>query len=318
MRTASYFVFFLLFCSFLEPEKKEKFGYVFAYFLKNGETGLHLACSENGLQWGAVKKGRPVVKPAVGDYILRDPFIFQGQDQLYHMVWTSGSNRLDIGYANSKDLITWSAQRLIPVMKSEQTALNCWAPEAIYVPEKQKYMLQWATTIPDRFPSTDNQSSKAPNGKAYNHRIYKSYTTDFIRATDPELFFDPGFNVIDATVVKDSSHYVLLFKDETGKPLKVQKNIKMAISTTADGKFTDFSEPISGKEWAEGPSVLQTDSSFILFFDKYKLNKMGALETKDFKTWVDLTDTLKHPVGMRHGSIVKVPFKLLKKLKELE
>ncbi len=312
-----YLLILVFFCSFLKPEKKEKYGYVFAYFLKNGETGLHMAWSEDGIAWESVKKGRSLVKPAVGDYILRDPYIFQGQDQLYHMVWTSGWNRLDIGYANSKDLITWSAQRLIPVMKSEQTALNCWAPEAIYIPEKQQYMLYWATTIPDRFPSTDNQASKARNGKAYNHRIYKSYTNDFSRTSAPELFFDQGFNVIDATIVKDSSQFVMFLKDETGKPFKIQKNIKMAVSDKADIKFSEVSESISGKEWAEGPTVLQTDSSYILYFNKYKSAKMGAMETKDFKTWIDLSDSLKYPQGMRHGTALKVPLKILKKLKEL-
>jgi sucrose-6-phosphate hydrolase SacC (GH32 family) len=315
---AMYWLLLLLFCSFAKPEKKEKFGYVFGYFLKNGETGLHMAWSEDGLNWQPVKKGRPMVKAAIGDYIIRDPYIFQGKDELFHMVWTSGWNRLDIGYANSKDLITWSPQRLLPVMRGESAALNCWAPEVVYVPEKQQYMIFWSSTIPERFPATDNQASKAPNGKAYNHRIYKSYTTDFAKLTPAELFFDPGFNVIDATIVHDSLGYIMLFKDETGKPLKVQKNIKMATSTTADGKFSDVSEAITGKEWAEGPTIMRTDTSYVLYFDKYKKGTFGALETKDFKTWTDLTDSLKYPQGMRHGTIVKVPQKVLKKLKEVD
>jgi beta-xylosidase len=63
------------------------------------------------------------------------------------MVWTVSWNDKGIGYASSKDLVHWSKQAFIPVMKHEPEALNCWAPEIIYNPSSKDYMIYWATTI---------------------------------------------------------------------------------------------------------------------------------------------------------------------------
>ncbi|HEX2490825.1 MAG TPA: glycosyl hydrolase, partial [Blastocatellia bacterium] len=40
--------------------------YLFAYFKNNGEDGLHLAYSRDGLKWKALNEDKPYLTPAVG------------------------------------------------------------------------------------------------------------------------------------------------------------------------------------------------------------------------------------------------------------
>lgn len=70
---------------------------------------MHLAYSEDGYYWQALKKDTSFLTPEVGkDKLMRDPCIIKGGDGLYHMVWTVSWTDKGIGYASSKDLIYWS------------------------------------------------------------------------------------------------------------------------------------------------------------------------------------------------------------------
>jgi hypothetical protein len=40
------------------------------------------------------------------------------------------------------------------------------------------------------------------------------YTEDFLSVTEPEVFFDPGYDVIDASITQHDRMYYLTFKDE--------------------------------------------------------------------------------------------------------
>lgn len=104
--------------------------YVFSYFKGNGEDGLHLAFSEDGLKWASLKNDQSFLTPELSpDKLMRDPCIIKGGDGLYHMVWTVSWTQKGIGHATSKDLINWSEQQYIPVMEHEENTRNTWAPE---------------------------------------------------------------------------------------------------------------------------------------------------------------------------------------------
>ena len=114
----------LLFYNCQEKHSDEK--YLFAYFIGNGEDGLHLAASEDGLHWQALNDGNPFLEPLVGkSCLMRDPCVTKGPDGMFHMVWTTSWNGKGIGYASSKDLVHWSVQQNIPVMADEPSTLNC-------------------------------------------------------------------------------------------------------------------------------------------------------------------------------------------------
>ena len=286
--------------------------FLFSYFVDNGEDGLHLAYSYDGLKWEALKNNQSFLKPAAGkDKLMRDPCIIQGHDGIFRLVWTLSWNEKGIGYAFSKDLINWSYQYYLPVMEHEPDAKNCWAPEVFYDEKTQQYIIFWSSTIPGRFTETENSGDDK-----YNHRMYFVTTTDFMDFTETELFYDQGFNVIDGTMITGNNNYILFLKDETRTP--PQKNIRFATSSKLTGGFGKPSAPITGNYWAEGPTLLKTGSNWTLYFDKYTAHKMGAIRSADLETWEDISDSVSFPEGTRHGTAFKVSREVFEKLKTVD
>ena len=284
-------------------------GYVFTYFKGNGEDGLHLAYSEDGYKWEALKKDASFLTPEVGkDKLMRDPCVIKGGDGLYHMVWTVSWTDKGIGYASSKDLIHWSKQEFIPVMEHEEKTRNTWAPEITYDEVKKVYVIYWASTIDGKF--TETQSTEE---KGYNHRIYYTTTKDFKKFKKTKLLYEPGFNVIDASIVKDEKGYTMFLKDETKVP--VQKNLKIATSKNLEGPYTKASEPITGNYWAEGPTATHINGECVVYFDKYTLKKYGAVKQTS-KGWEDISEQVSFPKGTRHGTVIKVSADVIATLKK--
>ncbi|MFV8341016.1 prolyl oligopeptidase family serine peptidase [Flavobacterium sp. XS2P39] len=283
-------------------------GYIFSYFKGNGEDGLHLAYSEDGYKWEALKNDTSFLTPEVGkDKLMRDPCIIKGGDGMYHMVWTVSWTDKGIGYAWSKDLINWSKQEFIPVMAHENTR-NTWAPEITFDEKTNTYMIYWASTIDGKFPET-----KSEDEKGYNHRIYYTTTKDFKKFTRTKLLYEPGFNVIDATILKQDKGFVMYLKDETRTP--IQKNIKIAYSDHLAGPYTKAGKSITGDYWAEGPTAIKIDGNWIVYFDKYTQKKYGAVKETE-NGWKDISDEISFPLGTRHGTILTVPQAVLTQLKK--
>ena len=85
----------LILSLFSLPGIAQQHVYLFSYFTDNGQDGLHLAFSQDGLNWQALKGGKPFLFPTVGkDKLMRDPYILHGNDGLFHMVWTSSWNEV--------------------------------------------------------------------------------------------------------------------------------------------------------------------------------------------------------------------------------
>lgn len=281
--------------------------YLFTYFTGNGEDGLHFARSEDGLTWTALNDGKSFLRPAVGkSKLMRDPCLLQGPDGTFHLVWTDSWGSQTIGHASSKDLINWSDQQAIPVMGHEPKALNCWAPEVSYDEATQEYVLFWSTTIPGRFPATDEAGDKN-----YNHRIYSTTTRDFKTFSPTRLFYDGGFNVIDATLLRANGTFNLIVKDETKTPVK--KNLRIVPGTSVQGPFGQAGEPFT-PAWVEGPSAVRMGDEYVVYFDCYGKGHYGAMKSRDLEHWEDLTPQLKFPKGVRHGTVLQVSKTLLVKL----
>jgi hypothetical protein len=281
-------------------QKSKEWVYLFSYFKGNGEDGLHLAYSHDGFNWKALKNDESFLKPTAGkDKLMRDPCIIRGGDGKFHMVWTVSWNEKGIGYAYSNDLINWSEQKYIPVMEHETNARNTWAPEITYDEKNREYLIYWASTITGLFPETQHHKENA-----YNHRMYYVTTKDFKEFSETRLLYEPGFNVIDAAIVKEGKSWIMFLKDETVDP--AQKNIKIATSKKLAGPYSAASGAITGNYWAEGPTTLKIGKEWIVFFDKYVDKKMGAVRSADLNKWEDISDKITFPQGMRHGTIFKV------------
>jgi hypothetical protein len=274
--------------------------YVFSYFTNNGEDGLHLLASADGVQWTTLNGGRSYLYPAVGSRLMRDPSITRGPDGTFHLVWTTGWWDRGIGIAHSKNLVDWSAQQFLPVMADTPGAQNCWAPEIFFDQDAGRYLIFWATTL-----------VRAPD---MSHRIYYVETRDFTTYTPARILYDNGFSVIDAFIVKPSpGRYVMVMKDETALPTP-KKHLRIAEATRAEGPYGPASAPIS-VDWVEGPSVLKHGNGWFLYYDEYTRRKYGALQSSDLKQWTLVKD-LSFPRGVRHGTAFEVPADVAGRLAE--
>jgi len=298
----------IILCLFSLASAAQKEVYLFSYFVDNGQDGLHLAFSADGLKWTPLNDGKSYLAPNVGkDKLIRDPFILQGKDGLFHMVWTSGWWDRYIGYASSPDLINWSEQKTIPVMEHEPTAKNSWAPEMAYDPEKKEYIIFWATTIPGRHSDV----ATSENEKGLNHRMYCTKTKDFETFSPTELFFNPDFSTIDATILPKNNKFYMFLKNENSNP--PEKNIRITVSDHAAGPYPlEVSVPITGKYWAEGPTCLEVGEYVYVYFDKYMNHQYGAVRSKNLIDWEDVSDQVSFPLGVRHGTAFKVSEKIFR------
>ena len=289
--------------------------YLFTYFTKNGEDGLHLAWSADGYNWEKLNDGKSYLAPKVGkSKLMRDPCVVRGADGTFHLVWTSGWNENNIGYASSRDFLTWTEQKEVPVMAHEPTVRNSWAPEIHFDQKRGEFIIFWASTIPGRFAETTGASEEQ-----YNHRMYFTTTKDFATFAPTKLFYDPGFSVIDATFIHDGARHVLILKDETRNPPK--KYLQLADAETLQGPFGKPSAPFTPSDlWVEGPTALKIGGDYLVYFDAYQKKHYGAMRSRDLKTWEDVTDKVSFPdentpVRMRHGTVIAVPAEVVAKLK---
>jgi hypothetical protein len=291
-------------------------GYLFAYFTKNGEDGLHLAASDDAYHWDKLGGGRSYLAPTVGSAkLMRDPCIVRGPDGTFHMVWTSGWKENNIGYASTKDFIHWSEQKELPVMAHEPGVLNAWAPEIIYDERSAEFIIFWASTVPGKFPQTDGSSEDK-----YNHRLYATSTHDFVTFTPTRLYYDPGFSVIDATFLRTRDKDYLLVKDETRTPPR--KYLQLAPAPSLRGPFGSPGKPITPEGlWVEGPTAVQAGNDTIIYYDAYRSKHYGAMRSRDLVTWEDVTPSMHFPdegtpQRMRHGTAITVPAALIEQLRQ--
>ncbi len=289
--------------------------YIFSYFTnKDSNThGMHYAWSIDGYEWNVVGAPAGFLLPDEQSDAprLRDPFVLQGRDSLWHCVWTTGWETPHIGYASSADLIHWSAPRHIRVMESAgYESRNCWAPEILYDEENDNYLIFWASTI-----KVDGHWRVEP-GKKYDNRMYYTVTSDFETFAPARPFLDYGYNVIDATVRRVGDAYYMIYKDERELP-EPHKYLLVATSQSATGPYVPLTGEPFTPAWVEGPSYIQlSDGSYICYMDNYRKHFYSAMTTHDFITWTPCEKKLKMPSGAAHGAVQRVSMSVVEKLLE--
>jgi hypothetical protein len=282
-----------------------RYVYLFSYFKGNGEDGLHLASSADGWTWNALKSDRSFLKPEIGvGKLLRDPCLILGPDQVFHMVWTIGWWEKSIGIAHSKDLIHWSEQKPLPVMEHEPDASNCWAPEIFYDTVSSRYLIFWSTAMAGRFPETEGKEDTDPDVKM-KHCLYYVTTTDFVNYSATQLFYDNGFGVLDATLVRCDGKYALLMKDVTIRP-EQQENIRISFADQVLGPWSSALLTMAGDYYAEGPTAIEIDHRWFVYLDNYRKHQYSVMVSDDLKNWQDCSARLSMPKGLRHGTAFRV------------
>jgi len=320
--------------------------FLLSYFKGNGETGVYLAASEDGLTFRDLNEGRPVFVPPAwaGQNLTRDPSIVY-RDGLFLMVWTSSWTGECFGAATSRDLKQWSEPVQVQPFKNwpaNDRPANTWAPEVQWDPVQKNYAILWSSATAGVEGDGGHNSGgleKDPARKTKpdlrHHRTFISRTTDFRTFTDAQVFFSPGVSEIDAMMAFDDrgttdasdDRWVMVCKNEQMQELG-GKNIRVTIAPadltkpfppkfcSPSDREKPWSEPVVGpgsgvqaSQWVEGPTLLKVGDEWWLYFDRFrqKTNRFGLATSKDLVRWTDRTGELTVPPQAHHGTIFRTP-----------
>ena len=262
---------------------------LFVYFREPANMGVFFATSPDGYHWTERNGGKPWLPVQYPGELMRDPFVTRGPDGEFHMVWTWAWRGTSIGYAHSPDLVHWSDQQEIPLMAGMPGTANTWAPEIYWDAAQAKWLIIWSSVVA---------------GRQEGNRIYSAMTADFKTFTRPEVFFDPGYMVIDATILHARGKYYLVFKDERPEPLR--KWIQIAEGPTLEGPWSRISQPLT-ESWSEGPSAVAVGSEYIIYYDHYRdPRRYEAVRSEDLLHWTPATDRMQLPEHAKHGSFLAI------------
>ena len=241
--------------------------YLFAYFNGNAQwqEQICFALSKDGIDYTPLNNGNPIINSSdiANKKAVRDPHILRGVDGYFYMVVTD--MRSDEGWASndglvllrSKDMVKWTHSAIDfptawPHRFDRNSLTQVWAPQTIYDPEEDKYMVYYAI---------------GENGK--NYITYYSYANeDFTELTEPKVLYNhDGNNTIDADIVYYNGLYHMFFKTE-GQGNGIQK----ATAKTLRGEWTPEYNYLQQTDVAvEGSGVFRLIDSdtWILMYDCY-------------------------------------------------
>ncbi|MFJ5994617.1 family 43 glycosylhydrolase [Streptomyces sp. NPDC092370] len=308
------------------PVKHSKYaGYLFAYFTGEGtadgeQIRYALSRGNDPLHWRELNAGKPVLTSTIGEKGLRDPFVIRSPEgDKFYLIATdlrmyrnsSGSwdqvqrhGSKSIMVWESTDLVHWTDQRLVKV--SPDSAGNTWAPEAYWDDELGAYVVFWASKL----YADDDPDHK---GNTYNKMLYAT-TQDFRTFSEPKVWNDPGYSVIDSTVVKYKDEYYRYTKDERdpSSSSPCSKFVTGEKSTSLTSTRYDFVADCIGKaamDRGEGPTVFKsnTEKKWYLFIDEYGGRGYIPFETTDLASgkWTP-SENYQLPVSPRHGTVLPV------------
>ncbi|WP_338894697.1 family 43 glycosylhydrolase [Streptomyces sp. TG1A-60] len=303
------------------PAKQAYKGYMFSYFTGEGTSNgeqVYAALSKGNdpLKWRELNDGKPVLTSTLGEKGLRDPFIIRSPegDKFYQIAtdlriygngdWDASqrTGSKSIMVWESTDLVNWTNQRLVKV--SPDAAGNTWAPEAYYDEQLGAYVVFWASKLYD---------NEAHSGNTYNRMMYAT-TRDFHTFSEPKIWVDRGYSVIDSTVIQHDGTYFRLSKDERNNTSSTP-NSKFIFEEKSDSlrnlSWDAVAEGIGKGEMsaAEGPLVFKsnTEEKWYAFLDEFGGRGYIPFETTDLASgqWTPSSD-YDLPAKPRHGTVLPV------------
>lgn len=282
--------------------EKEPVAYLFAYFLGNAadQERLSYAISTDGYHFKALNGGKAVWQSSVGTGCIRDPYIFKGEDGLWHLLatdmksslgWSSNRNLIS---AKSTDLVHWFDESLIEIANKYPNMMNCdraWAPQAIWDPEKESYMIYFAA----RVPGTDDRTI-----------MYYAYSKDLMKLdTTPALLLAPksGHDAIDSDIIFENGKYYMYYKDET------TKGIFLAEAEHASGPYQETKKISEGDLGVEGPNIYKVigKNEWLLMSDAYGNGYYVMQKTTDLENFTTVSrDAYSFDFTPRHGYVIPI------------
>ena len=270
-------------------------GYAMVYFTESpsmtgSDYNLHLAVSSDGLNWTPLNQNNPVATPTLGSTGLRDPFVLRKQDGTFVVMatdlkgrnWNYQSQYLHIW--DSADLITFTNYRLLKV---HSLATHAWAPEAYWDASRGQYGVVYSAVTGGR------------------NVLMVNYTTDFVTASAPQTFFDPGYDTIDGNFVTVNGVNYLYFR---GKGALVG-----ARSTSLNpGSFSVYTGAIKPGTGVEAPEIVKSNTANVwnMWGDTGGPGgRVFAWQTTDLAggAWTQLNDrAYTQPLNSKHPGITAI------------
>ena len=312
------FLSILLFTGYLLPGSRlladeEYTKYLFLYFPSNEDENIYYALSDNGFDYTPFNDGQRIVAADSVSIMsgLRDPHILRAHDGWYYMVATDmrsalgwSSNR-GMVLLKSKDLINWEHSTVHFPTKYEGTnfanVTRVWAPETIYDPIAEKYMVYYSLLTND--------------GTITYDKVYYNYANDDFTDLigEPTLLFDRGASTIDMDIVfnDDDSLYHAFYKNENDGG--ISKVTASQLTAPVGQESSQWSQP-SGKLQqtsvaVEGAGVFKLidGSAWVLMYDCYSNGYYQFCTSTDLETFTLKQNT--YTTGAftpRHGTVIPV------------
>jgi hypothetical protein len=280
------------------PAAAANSAYVFAYFTEspngNGSNyGLHLAVSQDGLNWTPLNQNNPVVTPTAGTLGLRDPFVLRKQDGTF-VVLATDLNGTDFSQNNqylhvwdSVDLTSFTGYRRI---RMHNLNTHTWAPTAFWDASRGQYGIVYS----------------AHNGTTDVFMV--NYTTDFRTVTANQVYFSPGFPVLDGDIVVDGSTFYLYYKNLSNGLLYGARS-----STGAPNSYTTYTSGLRQGNAMEAPLLVKNNAGtgWWLWGDSFSPvnNDYYAWSSTNIggNSWTVMNQrAYTPPLNAKHGSIAGI------------
>lgn len=202
-------------------------------------------------------------------------------------------------YATSPDLVNWTKEDLLPLMKGVRNAegamaRNIWAPEWFYDEKAGDYFLVWSSSFED--------------AGWKKSRLWYCRTKDWKEFTPARPLFEPSYSVIDGTLLlKDGKYYLFHKEEEFGEQTGERRAIRVAVSDNIEGPYEIIEGHLNGGQIVpvitEGPSAVMDieGKGCMLYYDYCMADGFGVSYSEDFRNW-NIEDS-SFPSEARHGTV---------------
>jgi non-reducing end alpha-L-arabinofuranosidase len=268
--------------------------YLMTYFtetpqMTGADYGLHLAVSRDGLNWTPLNQNNPVVTPTAGELGLRDPFVYRKQDGTFVVLATDlrGTDFTRV----SQYLHVWDSTNLTSFdnyrrIRMHTLNTHTWAPTAFWDAARGQYGIVYS----------------ANNGQDV---FFVNYTSDFRTVSAPQVFFSPGFGVLDGDIVVDGGTTYLYYKNLSNGYLYGARS-----SAGAPNSFTTYTSGLRQGNSIEAPLLLKTnEGGWRLWGDSFSPvnNDYYAWSSSNTTSWSVLNQRdYTPPLNAKHGSMVGI------------
>ncbi|MVN90537.1 family 43 glycosylhydrolase [Mucilaginibacter sp. HME9299] len=301
----------------IAPEDPIFNGYLFSYFEgagpKQTQEQIRFGVSSDAIHWTALNNNEPVLSSvnisSTGG--VRDPHILRGEDdKTFFMVATDmftvkngwGYNP-GIVLLRSKNLIDWS-HGIINLEKSYPKLFPnvqwVWAPQTIYDPEVDKYLVYFTVKLKDK--------SALDFYCAYANKNFTAFENE------PRLMFKAKYGAIDGDIVYKDGLYHFFYKGNTknndGK--EIRNGIQQATAKSLRGPWVEdfkYIDAYSGTGTSvEGSGVfkLNNEDAYVLMYDLYGRLRYEFQRSTDLFTFTKTPETFTKNFYPRHGTVMSI------------